>query len=144
MFRENISPTGSSTPWGTPTKPTVEPARAIANEVEIAWSVPTHSSAASMPTPSVFSSTASIAALGEDVWGAERASELLARRVAAERDEPRRTQARGCDDGRQSHGAVAVAASQGLLAGAPAGGSGPDWQEGLHCGDMQGFVQERT
>jgi len=143
MFRENISPTGSSTPWGTPTKPTVEPARAIANEVEIAGPcrrIP----ARRRCQPHRFSSTASIAALGEDVWGAERASELLARRVAAERDEPRRTQARGCDDGRQSHGAVAVAASQGLLAGAPAGGSGPDWQEGLHCGDMHGFVQERT
>ena len=41
--------------------PTIEPGRAIANAVAIDWPVPTHSSAASTPIPSVISMTAWLA-----------------------------------------------------------------------------------
>src|SRR5919112_799857 len=51
--RKNICATGSSTPCGTPTKPTIEPARAMSIAVRIDCPVPTHSSAASTPTPPV-------------------------------------------------------------------------------------------
>src|SRR3954449_10310074 len=55
MFLLNIRRTGSSTPCGTPTKPTVDPGRAHANACFIESSVPTHSRTASAPTPSVSS-----------------------------------------------------------------------------------------
>ena len=58
-FLWNILPTGSSTPCGTPTNPTIAPGRATANAVPIESSVPTHSSTASAPTPPVISLTAS-------------------------------------------------------------------------------------
>src|SRR5881396_585234 len=55
-FRKNVSLKGT-VPWGTPTIPIVDPGRAIAAAVSIACCVPTHSSAASAPTPSVRSNT---------------------------------------------------------------------------------------
>jgi len=47
-----------------------------------------------------------LAALGEDVCGAERPGELLAGRVLAESDDPGGAEPRGSDDGRQTHRAV--------------------------------------
>src|SRR5437764_935847 len=52
----------ASTPWGTPTIPTTEPGLAMANAVATDCPVPTHSRAASTPTPFVSSLRASIAA----------------------------------------------------------------------------------
>ena len=56
-----MSGNGTSTSWGTPTTPTVEPGRAIDNAVVIDWAVPTHSIAESTPIPSVSSSTRAVA-----------------------------------------------------------------------------------
>src|SRR5438093_2555767 len=47
---------------GNPDDPTVAPGRATVNAVANDWAVPTHSRAASTPTPSVSSRTASVAA----------------------------------------------------------------------------------
>ena len=54
-LRENIRPIGSSTPCGTPTKPTIAPGRAQAIAWFMASPLPTHSSTASAPTPAVSS-----------------------------------------------------------------------------------------
>src|SRR5260370_18323172 len=50
-----------------PIIPTVEPGRAKANAVAMAWAVPTHSSDASAPIPFVISMTASVAAVDRAV-----------------------------------------------------------------------------
>src|SRR5438477_8651716 len=104
-----MSMIGTSMSWGTPTTPTTEPGRAIAIAVPSDWPVPTHSRAASTPTPSVSSRTAWVASsppLGEDVGGTERARQGLAGRVPAEGDDPGRAEAPGGDDRAQAHGAV--------------------------------------
>jgi len=63
MFRKMTVLIGTSTSCGAPIAPTIEPGRAMANAVAIDWFVPTHSSAASTPTPSVIAMTASVLSL---------------------------------------------------------------------------------
>ena len=93
----NIRRTGSSTPCGTPTKPTVEPGRAISNAVCIDWSVPTHSSTASAPTPAGElhdRRDALLVALGDDVrWRRTLRAIVLARLVPRHRDDRARRRA---------------------------------------------------
>ena len=72
--------------------------------------VPTHSSTASAPTPSVSSRTRRdglVAAHLDDVGGAELAGDLLARRVARHGDDPLGAHPRGGEDAAQADGAVA-------------------------------------
>lgn len=60
--------------WGTPTRPTAPPGRAMPIAVFTAWPWPTHSSTECAPKPPVSSrtrSTASSPTLGDDIGGAE-------------------------------------------------------------------------
>ena len=74
MFFWNIRRTGSSTPCGTPTKPTVEPGRATANAVLhrlVGADALEHGVAADSPGDLHDRLDALLAALGDDVGRAE-------------------------------------------------------------------------
>ena len=61
MLRKMTVSIGTTLSCGTPIAPTMEPTRAMLNAVVMDWPVPTHSRAASTPTPSVISRTFSVA-----------------------------------------------------------------------------------
>lgn len=134
---------GTSTPCGAPTAPTIPPERVIAKAVVIDSPVPTHSSAASTPSPSVSASTASTAAspLRHDVRRAEFLGDGLAGGVARQGDDPRGAEALRREDRGQTHGAIAddrdghvrphTSADGGVIAGAGHVREGKDRAQGL-------------
>jgi transcriptional regulator with XRE-family HTH domain len=90
-LRKKLSLNGT-TPCGTPTTPTVEPGRAMAKAVAIDCPVPTHSSAASTPTPPRELEDCvdgRLAASFDDVGGAELQAGDAHERAAGERDADR-------------------------------------------------------
>src|SRR5215813_9066781 len=90
---------GKSMAWGAPMAHTIEPGRAMPIAVWSDWPVPTHSRAASTPTPFVISLTDSTAArrARRGCQSNRRPRQLLALWVPAEGDDPRGSQAAGCD-----------------------------------------------
>ena len=103
----------------------MEPGRAQPKACFIEPSVPTHSSTASAPTPSVSSLIALgalLAALGDDVGGPELPGDLLALLVARHRDHPLGAHLGGGQHAAQADGAVAD--HDDGVAGLHAGGDG--------------------
>ena len=93
MFFWNIRRTGSSTPCGTPTKPTVEPGPGDAERRLhrlVGADALEHGVRADSPGDLLDRRAALLAALGDDVGGAELAGDLLARLVPRHRDRPSR------------------------------------------------------
>src|SRR3989442_14955204 len=95
-----VSAIDASTPWGTPTIPTIDPGLVTANDVATDCPVPTHSSAASTPTPLVSSHGLDrrISTLGDDVCRAEGPGQLLSGWISAQRDDARGPEALGRHD----------------------------------------------
>ena len=97
--------------------------------------VPTASMTECAPRPSVrslISRDALVAALGDDVGGAELQGELLARLVAAHRDDPLGAQLLGGQDAEQADRAVADDGDG--LAGPHLGGDGAEPAGAQHVG----------
>ena len=100
--------------------------------------VPTASMTECAPSPSVSSlilRDALVAALDDDVGGAELAGELLARLVAAHRDDPLGAELPGGEDGEQADGAVAD--DRDGLARSGLGGHGGEPAGAQHVGGGQ-------
>src|SRR5215208_375294 len=109
-LRKNICPIGSSTPCGTPTKPTIEPARAMSSAVCIDWPVPTHSSVdvdADAAGQLLGLLDRLVAALGDDVGRAELRGQLLAAGVPGQGDDALCAETLGGEHAGEPDGSVA-------------------------------------